>query len=113
MTAYAIATLRNVNVGADIVGYLKRIDATLAPYDGRFIVHGGAKTVLEGDWGGDVIVIEFPDRAAAEGWYGSAGYQAILPLRRENAEGDTIIVDGVGPGHRATDVLPPGMTVAA
>ena len=105
MTAYAIAHLRNVRVGPDIVGYLERIDATLEPFGGRFIVHGSAIDVREGEWPGDVIVIEFPDREQATAWYESPAYQAILPLRTGNADGTAILVDGVDPDHRATDVL--------
>lgn len=105
MTAYAVGHLRNVAMGPDIVDYLERIDATLAPFDGRFVVHGGPKEVLEGDWPGDLIVIAFPDRAAARGWYDSAAYRAILPLRTAHSEADVILVDGVGAGHKAPDVL--------
>jgi uncharacterized protein (DUF1330 family) len=40
MTTYAIAHLRNVVMGPDIVAYVEAIDATLAPFAGRFLVHG-------------------------------------------------------------------------
>jgi len=106
MTAYAVAHLRNVELGPEIVEYLRRIDATLAPFSGRFLIHGGEKTVLEGNWPGDLIVIEFPDRKRAEAWFASADYQSILVLRTGHADGDVILVDGVPVGHRATDVLP-------
>jgi uncharacterized protein (DUF1330 family) len=105
MNAYAIAHLRNVRVGPDIVRYLERIDATLEPFGGRFIVHGGAIDVREGEWPGTVIVIEFPDRERATAWYDSPAYQEILPLRTRNADGTAILVDGVDADHRATDVL--------
>ena len=107
MTAYAIAHLRSVRPGPDIVRYLERIDATLEPFGGRFVVHGSAIDVREGEWPGDVIVIEFPDRDSATRWYESAEYQQILPLRTRNAEGSAILVDGVDATHRATDVLDP------
>jgi uncharacterized protein (DUF1330 family) len=106
MPAYAIAHLRTVDVNAEIARYLSEIDATLEPYDGRFIIHGGTITEIEGAWPGALIVIEFPTRERAEAWYASDAYQAILPLRTNNAEGSAIIVDGVGPGHRATDLIP-------
>jgi uncharacterized protein (DUF1330 family) len=105
MSTYAIAHLRSVQLGPDIVRYLERIDATLEPFGGRFIVHGGAIDVREGEWPGDVIVIEFPDRQSATGWYESLAYQEILPLRTGNSDGIAILVDGVTPDHRATDVL--------
>jgi uncharacterized protein (DUF1330 family) len=105
MTAYAVADLHKVEMGPAIIEYLEKIDATLAPFGGRYIIHGGRKTVLEGDWPGDLIVIAFPDRAAAAAWYASPAYQAVKPLRSEHSAGDVVLVDGVGAGHRATDVL--------
>lgn len=103
--AYAVAILHEVDMGPEIVTYLERIDATLAPFGGRFVIHGGEVTELEGAWQGDLIVIEFPDRAAARGWYNSPAYRAILPLRTGHSTGPAILVPGVGAGHAAPDVL--------
>lgn len=83
----------------------KKIDATLAPFHGRFIIHGGEKEMLEGAFRGDLIVIGFPDRASARAWYFSPAYQAILPLRTKNAQGDVFLIEGVGRQHRADDIL--------
>jgi uncharacterized protein (DUF1330 family) len=105
MSSYAVAHMHKVTIGPEIVEYLERIDATLAPFGGRFLVHGGKVEVLEGAWSGNLIVIEFPDRARARAWYESAAYQKILSLRTDNSESDTFLVDGVSEGHRATDVL--------
>jgi uncharacterized protein (DUF1330 family) len=102
---YAIAHLRSVRLGADIAEYLRRIDATLEPFGGRFLVHGMTHEVLEGSWPGDLIIVEFPDRASAENWYRSDAYQSILPLRTENAEGSVILVDGNAPDHKGADLL--------
>jgi uncharacterized protein (DUF1330 family) len=103
--AYAVANRRNVEVGSEIAAYLEQIDATLAPSHGRFLIHGGEKAVLEGSWPGDLIVIAFSELRKAHAWYASSAYQRILALRKHHAEGDVIIVDGVPPGHRATDIL--------
>jgi uncharacterized protein (DUF1330 family) len=105
MTAYAVAHMRSVTMCPAIVEYLERIDATLAPFGGRFIVHGGGVQVLEGSWPGVLIAIEFPDRDRAAAWYGSDAYQQIVALRTDNSDSDVILADGVGAGHRATDVL--------
>jgi uncharacterized protein (DUF1330 family) len=105
MTAYAVGILQDVKMGPPIVEYLERIDATLAPYDGHFIVHGGDTQVLEGESPGTLIVIEFPDRVEAEAWYGSAAYKEIVTLRTDNSVGTVLLVDGVGRDHVATDVL--------
>ncbi len=108
MTCYAIGHLRNVEMGAEIVSYLEGIDATLAPFDGRFVVHGGPKHILEGTFADDVIVIAFPDLVRAQSWYASPAYRAILPLRTRNADGAVFLIEGVGGDHRATDILSPG-----
>ena len=34
----------------------------------------------------DLVVIRFPDQAAVDGWYGSAAYQALIPLRQQAAD---------------------------
>jgi uncharacterized protein (DUF1330 family) len=105
MTTYAVAHVQTVDIGPAIVEYLQRIDATLAPYEGRFVVHGATPDVLEGEFPGHLIVIAFPTREQAEGWYGSPAYREILPLRLEHSTGAAFLVAGVGADHRATDIL--------
>jgi uncharacterized protein (DUF1330 family) len=105
MPAYAVAHMHEVVMWPDIVEYLQRIDATLAPFGGRFAVHGGEVEVLEGSWPGHLIVIEFPDPQRARAWYRSDAYQEILPLRADNSRSDVVLVDGVAAGHRGTDIL--------
>ncbi|WP_428983341.1 DUF1330 domain-containing protein [Paraburkholderia diazotrophica] len=105
MSTFAVAHLHEVKMGVEIVEYLKRIDATLAPFCGHFVLHGGRYERLEGDWRGDLIAIEFPNRDLARAWYRSDAYQAILPLRTGNSIGDVILIDAVPASHIATDVL--------
>jgi uncharacterized protein (DUF1330 family) len=105
MTAYAVAHLRNVRMGSGIVAYLEAIDATLAPFGGHYIIHGGKPAVLEGNWQGDLVVLAFPDRRSAEDWYASEAYRRIQHFRTDNADGELIIVDGVDRGHRGADIL--------
>lgn len=105
MTTYAVAHVQTIDIGPAIVEYLQRIDATLAPYEGRFVVHGATPDVLEGEFPGNLIVIAFPTREQAEGWYGSPAYREILPLRLEHSTGAVFLVDGVEADHLATDIL--------
>jgi len=105
MASYAVGVLQEVRMGPPIVEYLEKIDDTLRPFEGRFVIHGGEQDVREGTSPGTLIVIEFPDRQAAEGWYRSDAYRAILPLRTENSDSTVFFVDGVDRDHLATDVL--------
>jgi len=63
---------------------------------GEFVIRGGHWTLVEGEWPRPrLVIIAFPSREAAEGWYKSAAYQKLLPLRLEASQSDLIIADGV------------------
>lgn len=96
MTAYAIAHLHSGRPHPEVLEYIRRIQATLDPYGGRFLVHGGRLDVLEGAFPGDLVLIAFPDADTAHAWYRSPAYQRILPLRTDHFHGDVAIVEGVG-----------------
>lgn len=108
MTAYAFAHLRNGPMHDDLLEYMDRIQATLDPFEGRFLVHGGTVEVREGVWPGDVVIIEFPDLATASSWYDSAAYQELKPLRTRHLDGEVILVEGVSadydPARKATAI---------
>ena len=75
--------------------YRKAVPATLEPFGGKFVVRGGNLTLVEGDWPHSrLVIIEFPSREAAEGWYRSAEYQKIIGLRRRSAATNLVIVEG-------------------
>lgn len=103
--AFAVGQIRRVEMGPEIVEYLERIESTFEPFGGRYVVHGSMADVGEGRWDGDLVIIGFRDRVHAERWYASDAYRAIRPLRSEHSDSTVLIVDTVGPGHRATDVL--------
>jgi uncharacterized protein (DUF1330 family) len=95
MTAYALAHLRTPTINRDVVEYIDRIQDTLDPYGGRFLVHGGEVEVMEGSWPGSIAIIAFPDPTAARAWYASPAYQEILPKRTDHVASDAILVEGV------------------
>ena len=94
MKAYSIVQLE-VTDPVPYEAYRKDVLPTITAFGGRFLVRGGKVTTLEGDWPFPrTVVIEFPSREAAEGWYHSPAYQKILPLRLKASRGNFIIVDG-------------------
>lgn len=103
--AYAIGLLENVEAGPEIAEYIERIEATMTPYGGRFLVHGGRLVGREGTWSGDIVLLEFPDLAGAQEWYESPDYQAILPLRTEHSTSRVALVEGVPDGYHAADKI--------
>jgi len=95
MKAYLIAA-ETVHDEAMFAEYRKNVVATLGPFGGQMIARGGELTVLEGEWPHPRnVIIEFPTRAAAEGWYKSADYQKIIGLRLKSTSGNLIILDGI------------------
>lgn len=88
MSAYALAHLRTPTINDDTLEYIERIQATMDPYGGRFLVHGAEVDVKEGEWPGTVVVLEFPNLTAAHQWYDSPAFQEILPLRLNSIEGE-------------------------
>ncbi|GAA2681256.1 DUF1330 domain-containing protein [Nonomuraea recticatena] len=105
MTAYMLAHLRkSAEVHPEVLEYLERIQSVLDPFSGRFLVHGGTVEVREGDWPGDVVLVEFPSMKHARDFYDSAAYQEIKPLRTAHLEGDLIIVDGADPDHDSAEM---------
>jgi uncharacterized protein (DUF1330 family) len=96
MPAYVIVGVDVVNAEA-YSEYTRQVPATLEPFDGRFIVRGGAFEVLEGDWPAPrIVVLAFPSVEQAKAWHESAGYQDILPIRHREAKTHfMVVVDGV------------------
>ncbi|AWZ04810.1 MULTISPECIES: DUF1330 domain-containing protein [unclassified Streptomyces] len=102
MTAYGIAHIRPETMNEDILRYIEEIQATLDPFEGRFLVHGRQVEVMEGAWPGTIVVIAFPDIEGARAWYASPAYQALIPLRADHIAGDVILVEGVAADYDAS-----------
>ena len=93
MTAYIIARIE-VTDPDDYKTYAVATIEIADRFGGRFLVKGGSMTQVEGSGPPRHVVIEFPDRAAAEGFYASAEYQAVLPIALRASTRDLVIVDG-------------------
>ncbi|MCM2412118.1 MULTISPECIES: DUF1330 domain-containing protein [unclassified Streptomyces] len=105
MTAYAIAHLQPEGPpNSEVIDYIDGMQSTMDPFGGRFLVHVAQHEVLEGEWPGAIVVLEFPDIEAARAWYASPDYRKLAPLRTRNIAGAVVLVDGVAPGYdpRAT-----------
>jgi uncharacterized protein (DUF1330 family) len=95
MKAYLIA-VETIHDEATFAEYRRQVVATLAPFGGQFIARGGRLTVLEGEWKHPrTVIIEFPTRDDAEGWYKSAEYQKVIDLRLRSTVGSLVILDGL------------------
>ena len=66
-------------------------------HGGRYLVRGGEIDVIEGDlWAPTrIVVIEFPDRAAARAFVDSPDYAPVKAIRHANARCTLMLVDGI------------------
>ncbi|GAA2323008.1 DUF1330 domain-containing protein [Nonomuraea roseoviolacea subsp. roseoviolacea] len=113
MPAYALAhQFPPAELHEEVYAYMERVQATLDPFGGTFLVHGQPVEVREGDWPGALVIIEFPAIEQARAWYDSPAYQAIVRMRADHIPGVVLLVDGVEPGHDSA-AMAAGMRAAA
>ena len=78
--------------------YKKLTPATLAAYDGQFVVRGGKTEALEGDWQPQrVVVLQFPTVEKAKAWYASPAYAGAKAIRQKAASTKMMLVEGYQP----------------
>jgi uncharacterized protein (DUF1330 family) len=79
--------------------YSQQVDATFAPFGGRYLVRGGRTASLEGQPPKRLVIIAFDSMEQAQAWYDSPAYRAIHPIRTTSATSRVYIVEGA-PGVR-------------
>ena len=97
MVAYMIVEVETHD--AELMAeYRKHTPGLVAKYGGRFIVRGGETETLEGDWRPPrIVVLEFPDMAAARRFYNADDYRPVLDMRLRAGRSRAILVDGMPP----------------
>ncbi|HSI57703.1 MAG TPA: DUF1330 domain-containing protein [Ideonella sp.] len=76
--------------------YRRQVPAVVAAHGGRFLVRGGATTLLEGETVPQrQVILEFPDMAALQAFYHSAEYQSLIALRQRASKGTLVAIEGV------------------
>jgi uncharacterized protein (DUF1330 family) len=94
MAAYVIVEVE-VTDPATYEEYKKLTPATIAAYDGKFIVRGGAYETLEGDWQPNrMVLLEFPSVERAKEWWNSPEYTKAKAIRQRAANARMIVLEG-------------------
>ena len=95
MPTYVLADVREVRDREALVEYRRRNTDAVANHGGRFLIRGGESEVLEGDWPTlRMVLIEFPDAAAARRWWESDEYAPLKAMRRDASDTNIILVEG-------------------
>lgn len=97
MPAYVIVdvTIHDENAYED---YKKLTPASIAAYDGKFVVRGGKSELLEGDWQpGRMVILEFPSVERAKEWWHSEQYTVAKKIRQKAATTNMLVIEGALP----------------
>lgn len=96
MPAYFICTMK-VHDPETYRLYTAETPGTLARYGGRFLTRGDEVTTAEGpEFDERMVILEFPDRAAAMAWHNDPEYQRLSAFRRAASTGRMILQEGRG-----------------
>ncbi|MRX50018.1 DUF1330 domain-containing protein [Paracoccus sp. S-4012] len=96
MPAYFVCTM-TVHDPETYRRYTARTPAILARHGGRFLTRGDACTTAEGEaFTERMVLLEFPDRAAAEAFYNDPEYQEVSAFRRAASKGRMVLQEGRG-----------------
>ena len=77
--------------------YRRQVPAIIAAHGGRYLVRGGAVTLLEGEGTppSRQVILEFPDMAALQAFYHSPEYRPLIALRQRCSHGQIVAIEGV------------------
>lgn len=95
MPAYIYANV-DVTDPAKYEEYRQQVPAVIAAHGGRYLVRGGAVSVLEGQAApARQVILEFPDMAHLQAFYHSADYQRLVKIRQSASVGHLLAIEGV------------------
>ena len=80
---------------AELDVYSGLAGGTLAGHAATPLVAYGAQRILEGSEHEGMVVLSFPDEAAALGWYNSPAYQEAREHRLKGAHYQVTLVEGL------------------
>jgi len=94
MAAYFVCTM-TIHDPETYRKYTALTPALVARHGGKFLTRGDPVTTHEGEiFEERLVLLEFPDRAAAEAWYSDPDYQDAARFRRASSKGRMILQEG-------------------
>jgi uncharacterized protein (DUF1330 family) len=93
MAGYFVANYTITNQAA-YQQYLAAVGPILMAHNAERVVVDRDSELLEGPAGQVTVVLRFATKAAAQAWYESGEYQAIVSLRTDSSEGVAVIAEG-------------------
>ena len=94
MPAFIIAEV-DVHDPETYEAYKLLTPASIAPFEGRFIIRGGKSQLLEGEPEPKrIVVLEFPSLEKAKQWWDSEEYAPAKKIRQASSSTRMFVVEG-------------------
>jgi uncharacterized protein (DUF1330 family) len=95
MSTYIVFTRESTQDQSELDTYNREVGKTFAGHPLKILAAYGPQQVLEGSAPEGVVIVEFPDTAAARAWYDGPAYQAVVQHRFKGASYRAVLVEGV------------------
>ncbi len=95
MAAYLVVDI-DVTDPVQFEEYKKLAPVAIGQYGGRYLIRGGAYEAVEGNWKPQrLTVVEFESMEKAKAFYNSPEYQLAIKARKNAANMNMLLVQGV------------------
>jgi uncharacterized protein (DUF1330 family) len=94
--AYVITEIE-VTDGEAFREYAPRVQASFAPFGGRYLVRGGDMQSFAGEPPKRIVVLAFDSMERVQSWYTSPEYEALKGLRDKAGKARIFAVEGLAP----------------
>jgi len=95
MPCYIVFTKESVEDQSELDTYQANVGQTFAGHPVKILAAYGRQEVLEGTGPQGVVIVEFPNAAAAHDWYDGPGYTEVRQHRFNGATYRATLVDGL------------------
>jgi uncharacterized protein (DUF1330 family) len=93
MAGYLVAFVK-LKDATRLQEYSSAAAPTIAAAGGSIVTRAKFKVTLAGDFSADsCLIVKFPTAAAAQDWYQSPAYQALIPLRDQVLQPTFILLE--------------------
>ncbi|AQS88049.1 hypothetical protein AA101099_1359 [Neoasaia chiangmaiensis NBRC 101099] len=95
MATYIVFTRERILDQAEMDTYSQSVGETFKGHPIKILAAYGAQENLEGEGPDGVVIVEFPDKAAALAWYDGADYKRVREHRFKGAAYRATLVEGL------------------
>ncbi|TVV70948.1 DUF1330 domain-containing protein [Sphingomonas solaris] len=95
MTTYLVFTRIVTKDQSQMDEYARTVGPTFKGHAATPLAAYGAQEILEGEPHEGMVILSFPDKAAAIGWYDGPGYREVREHRFKGADYQVTMVEGL------------------